>query len=330
MIFLKLLAFFAVLIGIGMLLMMIFAGNPTIVDIILIVTVSIGALAIVDLAVFFIKLICKTEKIKNHWKSFVSLLIASTGALLIGVVFKVFLPNLPLADTVSYGLSIALLIAATVNLIYNVLYMLFGTGKLTIPWKLFIFFLILTCIFGTVYIFSDYLSEKFLNDSDMITIVSLMSLSVSILLAVASLLAAIVNGIYSGKSINSLFKLFLSLIIISASLFGVSGIYHLINKPWRNILLYTSGAVLLVGVGVLIVIVFRSIFFDKPFYRNENFQNVVYNSESDGESVTEGTDVTLRKWVCCNCNAENSLTAKFCYQCGTKKSEENSTVDQNF
>ena len=330
MIFLKLLAFFAVLIGIGMLMMMIFAGNPTIVNITLIVTVSIGGLAIIDLATFFIKLIFGSEKIKYYWKSFFSLLIASAASILASVVFKVFLPNVPIISTVSYGLSIVLLIAAILNLVYSVLYMLFGTGKLTIPWKLFIFFLILSSIFGTIYMFSDYLSEMFFNGSGAITSLSLMSLSVSLLLAVASLLAAIVNGIYSKKTTNSLFKLFISLIIISASLFGVSGIYHLINKPWRNILLYISGAVLLVGVCVLIVIVFRTIFLDKPFYRSEGVTTVIYDSENDSGSEIEGSGVTLHKWVCLKCNTENPLTSKFCRQCGIKKSEENSTINNNF
>lgn len=330
MIFLKILAFFAALIGIGLLLMMIFAGSPTVISIITIVTVSIGALAAADLGVFFIRLICKAENVKTYWKSFISLLIASAAALSIGFIFQEFLPDIPFVESAAYGLSIALLLAAAVNLIYNALYMLFGTGKLTIPWKLFIFFMMLTGIFGAVYIFSDFLSEKFLNGSDTITTVSLTSLSGSILLAVASLLAAMISGIYSKKSTNSLFKLFLSLIITSASLFGVSGICHLINKPWRNTLIFASGAVLLLGVGVLIIIVFRVIFLNKPFYRNENFQDVVGDSESDSERVTDDIDVTLRKWVCLNCNAENSLTSKFCYQCGTKMSEENSIMDDYF
>lgn len=330
MIFLKILAFFAALVGIGMLLMMFFAGNPTIVDIILNITVSIGALAIVDLAAFFIRLICKSEKIKTYWKSFLSLMIASLAALSIGVIFKTFLPIIPLAERVSYGFSIVLLLAATINLMYNALYILFGTGKLTIPWKLFIFFMILSGIFGAVYIFSDNLTEMFFNGSEMLSSISLMSLSGSLLLAVASLLAAIVNGIFSKRSVNTLFKLFLSLIIISASLFSVSGIFHFLNRPWCNVLLFVSGAVLLIGAGVLIVIVFRAIFLDKPFYRNENYQNDVCDPENESVSATDGADIALSKWVCLSCNAANVLSSKFCYQCGAKKSEENSTMDNNF
>ncbi len=281
MIFLKFLAFFAVLIGIGMLLMMIFASNATIVNIILIATVSIGALAIADLATFFIRMICKTDKLKSSWKSFISLLISSLGAVLIGMVFNKFLASVPFLATIFFGLSIILLVGAAVNLMCIALYLLFGTGKLTIPWKLFIFFLILTAIFSVVYIFSDTLSAKFLNGSETLMSLSLTALSVSIVLAIVSLLAAIINGIYSKNTTNALFKLFLSLIITAAALFGISCIFHIINKPWRNLLIFVSGVVLLVGVAVLIVIVFRVIFLNKPFYRNENYQCFDDSPEED-------------------------------------------------
>lgn len=294
MIFLKILAFFAALIGIGFLLMMSFAGSPTVVSIITIVTVSIGGLAAADLGVFFIRLICKAENVKAYWKSFISLLIASAAALSIGFIFQEFLPNIPFVDSAAYGLSIVLLLAATVNLIYNALYMLFGTGRLTIPWKLFIFFMMLTMIFGAVYIFSDFFSEKFFNGSDTIATISLTSLSGSILLAIASLLSAIISGIYSKKSTNSLFKLFLSLIIVSASLFGVSGICHLINKPWRNTLIFASGAVLLVGVGVLIIIVFRVIFLNKPFSETKTIRKISANMKATAAIVRRTTPTPLR------------------------------------
>lgn len=289
-IFLKLLAFLAILIGIGMLLMMIFAANATLVGIIMIITVSIGALAVADLAVFFIVLICGDEKTRNKWKSFFSLMIASVAVLLIGVIFNAFIPSIPLVVRMSYGLSIMSFIASIVNLVYNISCLLFGTEKLSIPWKLCFFFLILTGVFTIIYIFSDFLNEVFLSESVAFTTISHILLSVSILLAIASLLAAIVNGIYHKKSINSLFKLFISLIIISASIFATSWLFYFVYESWRNIMLYSSGVVLFVGVAVLIVLVFRSIFMNKPFAKNENYQNVATDYTIESVSVTDSTD----------------------------------------
>lgn len=310
MIFLKILAFLGILIGIGIILMIIFSGNLAILGMITLVTVSIGALAVADLAVFFIVLICGSEKTKRHWKSFFSLIIASVAALIIGVLFNVFLSAVPFMSLLSYGLALLLFFAVIVNLVCNIFYAIFGTDKITVPWKLFVFFLILTGISGVISLFSASLNKTASSGSSIISSVSLMVTCGSLLATIVSLLTVIVNKIYSVKSINSLFKLFLSLIITSAVSSAVSGIFHLIFTPLRKILIFISGLVLFVGVGVFIVIVFRSIFLNKPFCRSNiqrnknaeaNFEtneiaaqsNVISDSAVNNVSSPDNTNVTV-------------------------------------
>lgn len=167
--------------------------------------------------------------------------------------------------------------------------------------------MILTGISGIVCLFSTSLNEVVPNSSAIITPLSLIVACGSFLAAIASLLTVIVNGIYSKGAFNSFFKLFLSLIIISAVLSFVSGIFHFIYAPLRNILMYAAILALFVGVGVFIVIVFRSIFLNKPFCKSENSQNkkgergvetngsasisnVVSNSAANNMSVTDSTN----------------------------------------
>lgn len=305
--FLKLLAFLVALVGIGLLLLMIFAGNPKIVSIILTTTISIGGLAVADLAAFGIHAICKSEKLNGYWKSCITMLISSAGAFVISILFSAFLPNIPFMATAAEGLAFVLLIAMTLNLVFNLLYMLFGTGKLTIPWKLFIFFMLLTLIFGVIFVFSNPLNDRFFDGTSSLPYLSLIALCVSILLAVASLLAAIVNGIYSGQSLNNFFKLFIPLIIISATLFGISGLFHVLNREWRDFLIFVSAVILFAGVAVLIVMVFRTIFLEKPLARNPDYQPEIAgesdNDEIDGEEGTGFVDKAQAEGLQQNANS---------------------------